>query len=46
VAYCEYFEGKSEAMMREKVLKTGKGRDWIKVNITNWLSVFDQNASF
>lgn len=33
VVHVEVFESKKEAMAREKFLKTGKGRDWIKKNI-------------
>jgi len=34
--YCihvEFFSTKSEALLRENELKSGKGRDWIKSNI-------------
>ncbi|MBI5621742.1 GIY-YIG nuclease family protein [Candidatus Falkowbacteria bacterium] len=31
--YSEQYNSRSEAMKREKELKTGKGRDWIKKNI-------------
>ncbi len=27
--YCEYFLSKQEALKREKILKSGKGREWI-----------------
>ncbi|MEI6948704.1 GIY-YIG nuclease family protein [Paraflavisolibacter sp. H34] len=30
VVYCEYFCNKSDAMQREKELKSGIGRNWIK----------------
>ncbi|MBC6368060.1 GIY-YIG nuclease family protein [Algoriphagus sp. AK58] len=30
VAHVEFFESKMEAMLREKELKTGKGRDWVR----------------
>ncbi|MBN3519286.1 GIY-YIG nuclease family protein [Algoriphagus lutimaris] len=30
VIHVEFFKSKKEAMLREKELKTGKGRDWIK----------------
>jgi putative endonuclease len=29
VIHCEYFEEKKDAIMREKALKSGKGREWI-----------------
>jgi len=34
VIYCEYFDNKSEALKSEKMLKAGKGREWIwnKIN--------------
>jgi hypothetical protein len=37
--HIEFFETKQEALNREKILKSGKGRDWIKHN-------FDLNAGF
>ena len=30
VIFVEFFDSKSEAMKKEKFLKSGKGRDWIK----------------
>jgi putative endonuclease len=33
--YYETFNTRSAAMKREKELKTGKGREWIKLNILN-----------
>ncbi|SHF62894.1 GIY-YIG nuclease family protein [Flavisolibacter ginsengisoli] len=33
VIYCEYFPDKSSAMFREKQLKGGKGREWIRRKI-------------
>jgi len=30
VIYVEFFQSKSDAMQREKYLKSGTGRDWIK----------------
>ncbi|WP_186757919.1 GIY-YIG nuclease family protein [Echinicola salinicaeni] len=33
VIHTEIFSSKSNALQREKVLKTGKGRLWIKTNI-------------
>ncbi len=33
VAHVEFFESKIEAMQREKELKTGTGRDWVKRTI-------------
>ena len=35
LVHSEEFVTRSEAMAREKFLKTGTGRDWIKNNITN-----------
>ena len=35
VVYCEYFLNKSEALKREKMLKGGKGREWIWNKINN-----------
>jgi len=32
--YCEEYQNKREAMLREKFLKTGKGREWMKINNT------------
>ena len=40
VAHCEFFDTKTDALRREKELKSGKGRDWIAANVTNWLAVF------
>jgi putative endonuclease len=40
VLHCEYFETKSEALKREKELKSGKGREWINLNIENWKKSF------
>jgi len=37
--HIEFFETKQEALNREKILKSGKGRDWIKHN-------FDLNEGF
>jgi len=31
--HSEHFNSRAEAMQREKYLKTGAGRDWIKNNI-------------
>jgi putative endonuclease len=33
--YKEEFSTRAEAMRREKYLKTGKGREWVKNNILN-----------
>jgi putative endonuclease len=33
VVHIEYFTEKSEALLREKELKSGKGRDWLKSNV-------------
>jgi predicted GIY-YIG superfamily endonuclease len=37
--HIEFFETKKEALDREKILKSGKGREWIK-------NYFDENAGF
>jgi putative endonuclease len=29
VVYCEFYKAKQEAMLREKYLKSGSGREWI-----------------
>lgn len=34
--YFEQFQTRSEAMKREKALKSGKGREWIRKNIGAW----------
>jgi putative endonuclease len=41
VVFVELFDTKSEALIREKELKSGKGRDWVQVNLSGWLSVFN-----
>jgi len=41
MVYTELFEEKNAAIKREKELKTGKGRDWIKANLPVWFSVFN-----
>ena len=33
IIFSESFETRSEAMNREKFLKSGKGREWIKINV-------------
>ena len=38
--HCEIFETKSEALKREKELKSGKGRDWVQKNLHDWIKVF------
>ncbi len=38
--YCELIESKTDALKREKELKSGKGRDWIKRNLNEWIKVF------
>ncbi|WP_298539148.1 GIY-YIG nuclease family protein [uncultured Aquimarina sp.] len=30
VVYLEFFNSKKEALVREKFLKSGKGREWVK----------------
>ena len=35
--HSEEFETRSDAMRREKWLKTGVGRDWIKQNLDVWV---------
>ena len=36
IIYTEEFNTRSEAMKREKWLKSGVGREWIKNNIPGW----------
>jgi putative endonuclease len=36
VIYIEFFNNKKGAMSREKFLKSGKGREWMKNNITKY----------
>jgi putative endonuclease len=36
VVHVEFFSIKKEAMLREKFLKSGKGREWMKNNITKY----------
>jgi putative endonuclease len=33
VAHVEFFQNKSEALQREKILKSGTGRDWVREKI-------------
>ncbi|TXE07631.1 GIY-YIG nuclease family protein [Algoriphagus aquimarinus] len=33
VIHVEFFNSKTEALIREKELKSGKGRDWLRLNI-------------
>ncbi len=33
VVYVEFFRSKNEALAREKELKTGKGRDWVRNHV-------------
>ena len=40
VIYCEVLGTKTDALKREKELKSGKGRDWIQENIEDWIGVF------
>ena len=37
VVYCEYYEVKSEAHVRERALKSGRGRSWIRASLRTWL---------
>jgi putative endonuclease len=34
VVYVEFYKTKTSAMKREKYFKTGKGREWIKGNVS------------
>jgi putative endonuclease len=36
ILYTECFAEKTVAVNREKELKSGKGREWIKQNISDW----------
>jgi len=38
--HSEIFEEKAEAINREKQLKSGVGRDWVKTNLNEWIKVF------
>ena len=40
VVYTEVLSSKKDALIREKELKSGKGRDWIEKNIEEWMKVF------
>jgi len=33
VIHVEFFESKAHALLREKILKSGKGREWVKNNL-------------
>jgi len=33
VIHFEFFGTKADALLREKILKSGKGRDWVKKNV-------------
>jgi putative endonuclease len=33
VIHVEFFGTKADALLREKILKSGKGRDWVKKNV-------------
>lgn len=33
VIHVEFFESKADALLREKILKSGKSRDWVENNI-------------
>ncbi|MFT5771708.1 MAG: putative endonuclease, partial [Algoriphagus sp.] len=33
VIHVEFFERKALALLREKILKSGKGREWVKNNL-------------
>jgi putative endonuclease len=46
VIHAEIFFQKSAAMVREKELKSGKGRDWIKQNISDWMKPFEGSGSY
>ena len=36
VIHVEFYKSKGEAIHREKFLKTGKGRDWMRNNISEY----------
>ena len=36
VIYVEFYTTKKQAMNREKFLKSGKGREWMKENISDY----------
>ncbi len=33
VIHVEFFEIKADSLLREKILKSGKGREWVKNNL-------------
>lgn len=37
VIYVEFYDTKSKALERERFIKTGKGRDWVKFNFSEEL---------
>ncbi len=36
VIHVEFYHSKNEAWLREKFLKSGKGREWMKKNVTDY----------
>ena len=44
VIFTETHETKNDALLREKELKSGKGREWIKENIVGWVMIFSDEA--
>lgn len=40
VVHAEYLTNKKEAINREKELKSGKGREWIKQSLCSWKKLF------
>jgi putative endonuclease len=38
LAYSEMHDSRAAAMKRERFLKTGKGREWIKENLGGWVA--------
>ena len=36
VIYTEVYASKTEAIRREKEMKTGKGREWLKANVAEY----------
>ena len=40
VIYCEYYDNKTDAMKREKQLKSGQGRAWIREKINTQFHIY------
>jgi len=42
LCYSEEFASRSEAMQRERFLKSGQGREWVKTNV--WMRPFNRQS--